>query len=83
MLSRYKQGKPPFKCMSQNFLQELPRIRPPPNPKPPPPLKNRGRDPYGNVPGVGTREEAEAHLREALREGDDGDDGDDGWGRRG
>ena len=24
-----------------------------------------------------TREEAEAHLQEALREGDDGDDGDD------
>ena len=24
-----------------------------------------------------TREEAEAHLREALKEGDDGDDGDD------
>ena len=30
-----------------------------------------------------TREEAEAHLREALRKGDDGDDGDDEGGEGG
>ena len=127
-----------------------PRPTPPPPTPGPPPLENRGRDPYGNVPGVGdtqyvpwaeggnggtvsqvtvlgdwdeelypgdwwvvsqgsngegrekgkkgkkrkrekeggtfrvpggllfhTREEAEAHLWGALKEGDDGDDGDD------
>ena len=60
--------------------------------------KKRKREKEGGtfrVPGEClflTREEAEAHLREALREGDDGDDvddeGDEGgdkgqWGRRG
>ena len=46
--------------------------------------KKRGREKEGGtfrVPGellFLTREEAEAHLREALREGDDGDDSDDG-----
>ena len=129
------------------------RATPPPQTPSPPPLQDRGRDPYGNVPGVGdtryvpwaeggnggtvrqvtvlgdwdkeldlgewwvvsqgsngegeggkkgkkgkkrkrekeggtfrvpgellfrTREEAEAHLREALAAGDEGDDGDDG-----
>ena len=46
--------------------------------------KKRKREKEGGtfrVPGehlFRTREEAEAHLREALREGDDGDNGDDG-----
>ena len=37
----------------------------------------------GHLPGVllfHSREEAEAHRREALEKGDDGDDGDDEWG---
>ena len=48
--------------------------------------KKRKREKEGGtfrVPGelsFRTREEAEAHLREALKEGDDGDNGDDGDG---
>ena len=48
--------------------------------------KKRKREKEGGtfrVPGelrFRTREEAEAHLREALQEGDEGDDGDDGDG---
>ena len=45
--------------------------------------KRSKREKEGHLPGAGGAPlphpgEAEAHLREALQEGDDGDDGDDG-----
>ena len=46
-----EEGAPPEPHPKPNAKGKPP---PPPQPYAPPPLANRGRDPYGNVPGVGT-----------------------------